>query len=352
MFLAALRDLQWRRRRFTIAVLATALVFALTLVLTGLERGFGAEAGKTVNNLGADGWVISKGSAGPLLGARPFAADVTASVEKVPGVKSAAPLLYSRKTINEDDPTDVNVLGSRGDGPAAPKVSEGRTARRRGEIAVSSKLGLGVGEGLTLGGRRFRVVGIVGGSTAVGGTANVFPTLRDAQAVSAGDLSIASTVAITGHPSGLGAGTLADFRLMDNAGARADLLRPLKEPRAAIRVVAILLWIIAAAIVGSVVYLSALERIRDFAVFKATGSSTSAIVGDLALQAVVLSLASAVVGAAMAVVLSPRFPLPVEIPAGAFLALPVIAMVIGLVASLAGLRRAVSVDPALAFGGP
>ena len=34
------------------------------------------------------------------------------------------------------------------------------------------------------------------------------------------------------------------------------------------------------------------------------------------------------------------------------LALPVVAIAIGLIASGAGLRRAVSVDPALAFGGP
>jgi putative ABC transport system permease protein len=35
-----------------------------------------------------------------------------------------------------------------------------------------------------------------------------------------------------------------------------------------------------------------------------------------------------------------------------FLLLPAIAVAIGLVASLAGLRRAVSIDPAVAFGGP
>jgi putative ABC transport system permease protein len=36
----------------------------------------------------------------------------------------------------------------------------------------------------------------------------------------------------------------------------------------------------------------------------------------------------------------------------AFVLLPVIAVVIGLLASVAGLRRAITVDPALAFGGP
>ena len=42
----------------------------------------------------------------------------------------------------------------------------------------------------------------------------------------------------------------------------------------------------------------------------------------------------------------------VVVPAIAYVALPLAAMVIGLLASLAGFRRAVAVDPALAFGGP
>jgi putative ABC transport system permease protein len=42
----------------------------------------------------------------------------------------------------------------------------------------------------------------------------------------------------------------------------------------------------------------------------------------------------------------------VIVPVQAFVALPLVAVVIGLIASAAGLRRAVSVDPALAFGGP
>ncbi len=48
MWLLSLRDLQWRRRRFLIAVVATSLTFALTfgeLAPTfGLQRSAGARA--------------------------------------------------------------------------------------------------------------------------------------------------------------------------------------------------------------------------------------------------------------------------------------------------------------------
>jgi putative ABC transport system permease protein len=42
----------------------------------------------------------------------------------------------------------------------------------------------------------------------------------------------------------------------------------------------------------------------------------------------------------------------VVVPASAYITLPLVAIVVGLLASVAGLRRAVAVDPALAFGGP
>ena len=77
------------------------------------------------------------------------------------------------------------------------------------------------------------------------------------------------------------------------------------------------------------------------------------ILAGLALQAVVVALLAAVLGVILAQLLAPLFPMTVVVPMSALTwLLPVIAVVIGLLASLAGLRRAVAVDPALAFGGP
>ena len=103
-----------------------------------------------------------------------------------------------------------------------------------------------------------------------------------------------------------------------------------------------MLWIVAALVVGSVIYLSALERLRDFAVFKAIGVPTRDIAGGLALQAIVVALLAALVGAVLSLALGPLFPMQVIVPGAAFVALPVIAVLIGLIASATGLRRAVS----------
>ncbi|MCE4168660.1 glutamine ABC transporter permease, partial [Mycobacterium tuberculosis] len=73
MLFAALRDVQWRKRRLVIAIVSTGLVFAMTLVLTGLVNGFRVEAERTVDSMGVDAFVVKAGAAGPFLGSTPFA---------------------------------------------------------------------------------------------------------------------------------------------------------------------------------------------------------------------------------------------------------------------------------------
>ncbi|OOK76326.1 macB-like periplasmic core domain protein [Mycobacterium kansasii] len=68
MLFAALRDMQWRKRRLFIAVLSTGLIFGMTLVLTGLANGFRVEAQHTVDSMGVDQFVVKTGAAGPFLG--------------------------------------------------------------------------------------------------------------------------------------------------------------------------------------------------------------------------------------------------------------------------------------------
>jgi putative ABC transport system permease protein len=111
------------------------------------------------------------------------------------------------------------------------------------------------------------------------------------------------------------------------------------------------MWIIAAVIVAALVYVTALERTRDFAVMKALGASSGALFLGLAAQAVLVALAAAAIGALMSNFMSGIFAQPVDIPSSAFVVLPLSALVVGLLASLVALRRAISVDPAMAFAG-
>jgi putative ABC transport system permease protein len=69
------------------------------------------------------------------------------------------------------------------------------------------------------------------------------------------------------------------------------------------------------------------------------------------LQAITLSIAAAILAIVIARLLVPAFPMTVEIPTAAYVELVIVSLSVGVLGSVAGLRRMLSVDPAAAFGG-
>jgi putative ABC transport system permease protein len=349
MLFAALRDMQWRKRRLVIAIVSTGLIFGMTLVMSGLANGFRVEARNTVDSLGVDAFVVKDGAAGPFMGSTPFPDVDLSRVRAVAGVTAAAPLACVGTIMKDGASTrNVTAFGAPEHGPGMPQVSEGRAPARPDEVAASSVLGRHLGDTLQIGAHNLRIVGIVPNSTALAKIPNIFLTTEGLQQVAYNGQPMVTSIGINGTPRALPDG----YRTYDRTGAVNDLIRPLKVAVTSITIVAILLWVVAVLIVGSVVYLSALERVRDFAVFKAIGTPSRSILGGLALQALVVSLFAAAVGVVLSMLLAPLFPMVVAVPTEAYVLLPVVAIAIGLLASLAGLRRVVAIDPALAFGGP
>jgi putative ABC transport system permease protein len=84
---------------------------------------------------------------------------------------------------------------------------------------------------------------------------------------------------------------------------------------------------------------------------RATSPCSSLLFLGLAIQAVLVSLAAAALAALVSNFMTGLFDQPVDIPARAFVILPVTAVIVGILSSLAALRRAVSADPAIAFAG-
>ncbi len=345
MLIAALRDLQWRKRRFVIAIVGTGLVFAMTLVLTGLANGFRVEATRTVDSLGLDGFLVPSGAFGPFLGSSAF----PATNLQIPGAETAVPLVYGSASMPENGSAQsVNIFGAPEKGPGMPPMEKGRPPAAAHEAAVSSTMHKEIGSTVELGSRNLQIVGIVDDSTALSGQPNAFLTVEGAQKLLFSGQKLVSSIGLKGMPERAPSG----FKLVTRDGGIEDLLRALDGARKAIALMAGLLWVVAASIVGSMIYMSAVERTRDFAVFKAVGVPTRSIMAGLAMQAVIVAVLAAVVGGVLSVLLGPLFPMRCDIPRAAFLLLPVVAVTIGVLASLASLRRAVTVDPALAFGGP
>jgi putative ABC transport system permease protein len=347
VWLTTWRDLQWRLRRFVIAGTGAALVFAMTLVLAGLSSSFAAEAQRTVDVIDADTWVTATGVDGVFTTPSVVAASRAAEVARAPGVERADPIVVVHHTVMRDDVVDVNLIGYVDGGLGQPAGVTGRLPSAPDEVVADRALGARVGERIDLAGKRFDVVGTTTGMTINAGQPLIFLRLEDAQQVLVAGADVASAIVTRGVPESLPEGLAARSRIETRDG----LLRPLEGAIASIELTKWLLWLVAALVVGSVVYLSALERARDFAVYKATGWSTRSLAAGLALQAVLLSVGASLVGVLLATALVPVFPIVFTIPLSAALLLPAVGVLVGLLACATGLRRAVGVDPALAFGG-
>lgn len=367
MVRAALRDLQWRKLRFSIAVVGTALVFAVSLLLVGVSESFGREADRTLHAAGADLWLVRDGVPGPFTTLSPLR-DSWADQLEVGAVTRADPVLVVHHTVRRvgssgsaapSEPfRDVTVFGVRQDGLGSPTVRKGHGIESGTDAVVDEQLGYPLGQAFAVGGQIFTVVGLTRSSTLFAGLANVFVDLSSAQHLFAGigEGDVANAILVRGEVQ-------PPVFVLDTAGAiplrsltvdevKADILRPLANARSTIDLVRALLWVVAACIVGSVVYITALERSRDFAVFKAAGVSSAGILGGIVVQALVLAVGAGLLGAVASLVIAPTFPVPVSVPLSAFLWLAVLAVAVGGAASLAGLRRVVRTEPAAAFAGP
>jgi putative ABC transport system permease protein len=344
-----LRDLRWRWRRFVVALGGAALVFACTLLMVGLTNSFDEEIRDSLNAVDADTWIVSSGAGGPFTSFRfvpEFQAD---QIERSRGVERADPFVFSRQTVRTADGlVDANVFGHRIGGLGAPPVVKGRAVRASGEIVVDESLGVPIGGTVRLGNQPFNVVGLGDGLTLYAGSPNLYLPLRDAQVLLLFGQRLANVIVSKGAPADLP----DNLTVMTSEEVATDVLRPLGKPVGAIRFAQQILWVVAAFVIGAVVYTSALERARDFAVFKATGISSGYVLGGLAIQAVVLSVAAALLSIGIARILAPLFPMRVLLSFDAFPLLFAEAIGVGIVASLFGARRAVSADPALAFAGP
>ena len=58
-------DLQFRARRFVIAVIVTSMVFGIALAIDGMRRSVQQETPAIVALFGANEWIVARGATGP-----------------------------------------------------------------------------------------------------------------------------------------------------------------------------------------------------------------------------------------------------------------------------------------------
>jgi putative ABC transport system permease protein len=344
MILLTFRDLVYRKTRFIVVTLLGAVVFALLFVMTGLVNQFNLEPAEAAEQFGAEQWVLPEGVSAPFTSVSVMPAS---SLEAVDATMKS-PVVITRSSVSEGgSPEEVVLVGFEPGGLGAPLVVDGRAPDGEGEVALDSSLDIGVGTAITVAGEPFTVVGLTERTTVLAGIPFAYLVLPDAQVLAFTSTDVISSVLVSGDLGPLPSGLVS----LSTDDVVAQTLQPLEGAIASIDLVRALLWIVAAIIVGAVVYLSALDRQRDFAVLKAVGTPNSSLLGSLALQAVMIALGAVALAAIIQIFLAPQFPLPVTVPTEAFWQLPLLAVVMALAAGAIGMRKVLRSDPSQAFSG-
>ena len=231
MLRAALRDLQWRWKRFVIAMVGVALVFAMGLIMTGLSESFSLEVDRTLQAIDADVWAVSDDASGPFTSFVPVLASAAG-----PG---ASPVMVLRQTISDAGIlADIIVVGVEPGRLGSPRAADGVDLGGPGEAVVDEALEVaGLGDTFSLGGSAFRVVGTVSGQRLYAGLPVVYIPLGDAQAMAVGGQPLATAFLFASAPSSVPAG----LKTMSNGDVKSDVLRPLRDAMSSIAFVRLLL---------------------------------------------------------------------------------------------------------------
>ena len=264
-----------------------------------------------------------------------------------PGVRRVGPLIVVPQAAQAGTTvTSVNLIGTLPHGLGSPTPVSGRPVVTSGQAVVDSSLGLGIGRHFAVAGHTFTVVGLVSDRTLDGGVANAYVTLGAAQDIVFGGRNLISGVLTTGVPKALPAGlALKTSDQIEQASIAQLATAVLHRQLAGVHVVDRRRHRGRPHLRDRPGTNSRLRRLES------AGVDVTAPLRRVAAQAIVVALAAAAVGAVISTFMGGLFAQPVDIPGSAYVILPLSALVVGLVASLAALRRAVSVDPAVAFAG-
>ena len=347
VWMVAWPDFRARLQRFFVIGLGMALVLSITLLLSAFSEGFRLRCDRLLDVFGGQRFVVAEGASGPMTSTTPIPATLVELL--VDAGFDARPLLLAPNAVSIDGaPASVVVVGSTGDEPGI-RLTAGRLVAGPGEAVTDEALvELELGDEFVLAGRPFTVVGTVEHATWDIATAGLFIERTTALDLLGGGQDVVTAIAIDGDgelpplPAGLSVQTRDQ--------AFGDILSRTAAAKKSIDAFKVTLWVLAIVIVGAVLYLAAIERVRDFAIFKATGAGNVDLVLGLGIQAAIVGVIAGVLSIGLAQLMKPIYPGLLSLPFRIAWPVVPVAVVIAALSSVVGVRRAIKVDPSQAFG--
>jgi putative ABC transport system permease protein len=394
----ALHDLKQHRGRFIATVFGVGLLFTIVLAMNGLYRGNLQEGLALIKSASPDLWVVERGRGGPFNEQSTLPEHYRTTVQTTPGVAQAnAFIYYSVERQIGGQSRHFSIIGYEApDGLGGPqRMLAGRgISTAHYEMVAHPKLGVGLGDRVTLGLHTYTVVGLTKEAISPDGDPIVYLSLPDAQEVlyqrdnqeirSARDRLLRNLAAQ--GVSGAQAERLLDPLRADTHTINAILVRlqpgadrpmvtraiekwlylsafstndevdlmlkgRLASMSKQLMLFRMLLLVISVVILALVVYTFTMEKIRSIAVMKLIGAPNRVIVRLVMEQSLLLTVSAFALGMVLIENTHRFFPRTLLLLPSDHMVTFVIAMVGGVLASVLGLWQALTTEPAMALGG-
>ncbi|OAN44658.1 ABC transporter permease [Magnetospirillum moscoviense] len=373
----AIRDIRHHWGRFVLTCLGLSLLLGVVISMIGIYRGLVADALVLVRAPAVDLWVVEGGTKGPFAEASRIPRDTRNAVARIDGIASAGMVTYQSMQIETaKGVARVLVVGFEPGRPGGPAVlAAGRTLERSHfEMVADIKTGLELGQLIRLGNDDYRVVGLTRGQVDSGGNPLIYLSLQDAQALqfelegaAARNQAARGERANTNQVNAVLATIHADADLdsvarsvsrwkhlsaLTQADQEAMLLSAVVDKaRKQIGMFTVTLLTVSTVIIALIVHTMTLDKAREIATLKLIGAPDRTILALIIQQALAMGVISFSLGATLITLAADRFPRRVIVEAPDIAMLAAAVGVVCVIASLAGVRHALSIDPAQALGG-
>ncbi len=396
----ALRDIAHHRNRFLQTCLGLGMLLGVVMSMGGIYRGLFADATAILEATAAELWVVQQGTSGPFAATSRLPEEVKYRIMAVPGVIAASALSFQNiQEERQGKPFRFFLVGYELGGMGGPPalVAGRAIGQKHYEMVASRAMKLALGERLRLAGDDYTVVGLTDRVVSSGGDPVAYVTLADAQKIQFKDDNNAlrnsrervtaqvkvlpflstdqgkqlaplvaqisgSTHIVNTVVARLQAG--ADVAAVQERIGRWNHFRALtvsqeeeiltmgmiKQAKMQLGLFRVILLVISGVIISLIIYTMTLDKLKVIATLKLIGTQNRVIVGLILQQSLLMGLIAYGVGYLLISLTYDKFPRRVELVASDLQLLFVVVLVICVLASLVGIRKAMRVEPAQALG--
>ena len=388
-----IKDMAYRKARIVLTIISVACLVLLILLMGGMMNGLKMQARDYVQSVERQAvsgtvWLSSEGSGSTFAGFSLLNSEYLEVLKRLKGIDkeiSLSPLIFAqaRPLINGKEKKAV-VIGYKPGKLGGPSESDftdpdspfypitGRLFQSSRyedyrpmdvpprEVIVDEWTGLEIGQSIELSGKPLRVVGKTKGRLFVFDTPLLFMDIRTAQETILDNIIYVNTVLVKtakGYSTSQLANEIKELSpiLVDShTGDQViDIILAnfVDEPMKGVRALRALLWIAAGVIVAMITYVTTTEKSRDIGVLKAIGAPNKYVIFLILKQVITMTFAGVLLGIILAFLAARFFPIMVAISIGESITVTVITMVICSYGGYVAAKRAVAVDPMIAFRG-